>query len=61
MATNRGVYQKGPVVLRGDQIPQTTTDQRLLQQSQDTDWLHADPWRVMRIQAEFVEGFDALS
>lgn len=61
MATNRGVYQKGPVVLRGDQIPQTTTDQRLLQQSQDTDWLHADPWRVMRIQAEFVEGFGALA
>ena len=61
MATNRGVYQKGPVVLRGDQIPQTTTDQRLLQQPQDTDWLHADPWRVMRIQAEFVEGFGALA
>lgn len=24
-------------------------------------WLHEDPWRVMRIQSEFVEGFGALS
>lgn len=25
------------------------------------DWRHGDPWRVLRIQAEFVEGFDALA
>ena len=24
-------------------------------------WLHADPWRVLRIQSEFVEGFGALA
>jgi uncharacterized protein (TIGR00730 family) len=26
-----------------------------------TDWLHSDTWRVLRIQAEFVEGFGALA
>lgn len=25
------------------------------------DWRHSDPWRVLRIQSEFVEGFDALA
>jgi len=54
-------YRRGPVLLRGNQIPKTTTDQRLLASDQDTDWLHSDPWRVMRIQSEFVEGFGALA
>ncbi|WP_370618193.1 TIGR00730 family Rossman fold protein [Mumia sp. Pv 4-285] len=52
---------KGPVLLRRDQIPSTTTDQRLLDDSGRAAWLHTDPWRVMRIQAEFVEGFGALA
>ncbi|MBA3529541.1 MAG: TIGR00730 family Rossman fold protein, partial [Propionibacteriaceae bacterium] len=25
------------------------------------DWVHTDPWRVLRIQAEFVEGFGTLA
>lgn len=54
-------YRKGPVLLRGTQIPSETTDTRLLSPQRDTEWLHADPWRVMRIQAEFVEGFGALA
>jgi uncharacterized protein (TIGR00730 family) len=54
-------YRKGATTLRGRHVPSTTTDQRLLDQSQDTDWLHTDPWRVMRIQAEFVEGFGTLA
>lgn len=54
-------YRRGPVLLRGNQIPKTTTDQRLLAPDQETDWLHSDPWRVMRIQSEFVEGFGALA
>jgi len=56
--------QMGPVMFRGDQVPATTADQRLLDsspQSRDADWLHADPWRVLRIQSEFVEGFGALA
>jgi len=47
--------------LRGNQIPATTTDQRLLDRRGPADWVHTDPWRVMRIQAEFVEGFGLLA
>lgn len=54
-------YRKGPVVLRRDQIPPETTDTRLLKPHQNADFVHEDPWRVMRIQAEFVEGFGALA
>ena len=52
---------KGPVTLRRSQVPQTTTDQRLLDSPGESDWVHTDPWRVLRIQAEFVEGFGALA
>lgn len=54
-------YRKGPVTLRGRHVPPTTTDQRLLESGDSADWLHSDPWRVMRIQAEFVDGFGALA
>ena len=54
-------YRKGPMTLRGRKVPTSTTDQRLLDHSGPTDWVHTDPWRVLRIQAEFVEGFGALS
>lgn len=54
-------YRKGPVLLRGEQIPATTSDQRLLSRTDPSNWLHDDPWRVMRIQSEFVEGFGALA
>ncbi|MFV0425881.1 MAG: TIGR00730 family Rossman fold protein [Beutenbergiaceae bacterium] len=54
-------HRKGPVQLRGKQIPQTTTDERLLSQTDGADWVHSDPWRVLRIQSEFVEGFGALA
>ena len=48
-------------MLRGRAIPQTTTDQRLLDRRGPSDWVHTDPWRVLRIQAEFVEGFGLLA
>lgn len=57
----RGVYRKGASALRGKLVPTTTTDQGLLDKKQDSQWAHTDPWRVMRIQAEFVEGFGTLS
>jgi len=47
--------------LRDKQIPATTADQRLLDRRGPSDWVHTDPWRVMRIQAEFVEGFGLLA
>ncbi|MBW0091567.1 TIGR00730 family Rossman fold protein [Pseudonocardia sp. KRD-184] len=54
--------QRGPVVLRGERRKEaTTTDQRLLDSRGPSDWVHTDPWRVMRIQAEFVEGFGMLA
>jgi len=54
--------QRGPVVLRRERRNEaTTTDQRLLDSRGPSDWVHTDPWRVMRIQAEFVEGFGALA
>ncbi|RII15830.1 LOG family protein YvdD [Streptomyces sp. YIM 130001] len=51
----------GPVVRRRSQIQPGTTDQRLLDTEGDSEWVHTDPWRVMRIQSEFVEGFGALA
>jgi hypothetical protein len=54
-------YLTGPVTLRRSQVPPTTTDQRLLDNAGPADWVHADPWRVLRIQSEFVEGFGALA
>ena len=38
-----------------------TEDQRLLERPIRPDFLESDPWRVLRIQSEFVEGFDALA
>jgi len=57
---------RGPVVLRrrlagSDTETTETTDQRLLDSHGPTDWLHTDPWRVLRIQSEFVEGFGLLA
>ena len=57
----RRVRRQGPATLRGKQIPTTTTDQRLLDRRGPSDWVHTDPWRVLRIQAEFVEGFGLLA
>src|SRR5499427_6241780 len=53
--------RQGPAMLRGRAIPKTMTDQRLLDRRGPSDWVHTDPWRVLRIQAEFVEGFGLLA
>ena len=52
---------RGPVLMRRDQVDSGTTDQRLLDSRGPSDWVHTDPWRVLRIQSEFVEGFGALA
>ena len=57
----RTEHQRGPVVLRRAQIRGGTTDQRLLDSRGSSDWVHTDPWRVLRIQSEFVEGFGLLA
>jgi uncharacterized protein (TIGR00730 family) len=57
----RTEQQRGPVLLRRNQISAGTTDQRLLDSRGPSDWVHTDPWRVLRIQSEFVEGFGLLA
>jgi hypothetical protein len=39
----------------------STSDQRLLESRGPADWVHTDPWRVLRIQSEFVDGFGTLA
>jgi uncharacterized protein (TIGR00730 family) len=51
----------GATLRRRDEIPASTSDRRLLDTATDGDWVHSDPWRVLKIQAEFVEGFGALA
>lgn len=48
----------GSRILSGPEHEKPTADQELLDQRYN--WAHADPWRVLRIQAEFVDGFEAL-
>jgi len=52
---------RGRLVMRRSQFQSSTTDQRLLDSRGPTDWVHTDPWRVLRIQSEFIEGFGALA
>ena len=68
-----GLVSKGAVLVRKkralntiDQdirdLPTLTEDEKLLQtQPSSATFTRSDPWRVMRITSEFVEGFDALS
>jgi uncharacterized protein (TIGR00730 family) len=51
----------GPVLRRRSQVTSSTTDQRLLDVGGPSDWVHTDPWRVLRIQSEFIEGFGTLA
>jgi uncharacterized protein (TIGR00730 family) len=51
---------------RSSDLPRTgvTEDERLLTTVPSTErraFVHTDPWRVLRIMGEFVEGFDTLS
>ncbi len=57
----KGTQHQGPVIRRSKDRQPTTTDQRLLESRGPSDWVHTDPWRVMRIQSEFVEGFGTLA
>ncbi len=47
----------------GSPARQATQDEKLLStpKPEETLFTNTDPWRVLRIQGEFVEGFDALA
>ena len=55
------VRVEGAIIRGGAQRESTTTDQRLLESRGASDWVHTDPWRVLRIQSEFVDGFGTLA
>ncbi len=55
------IKQRGRTTMRRRAFQRSTTDQRLLDSRGASDWVHTDPWRVMRIQSEFVEGFGTLA
>ncbi|MEW9553492.1 TIGR00730 family Rossman fold protein [Nonomuraea sp. NPDC050783] len=61
MEQNRRERRQGQAVVRGSLVPASTHDQRLLARQGSSNWVHMDPWRVLRIQAEFVEGFGQLA
>lgn len=52
---------RGPIMMRRGRVDESTTDQRLLDSPGPSEWVHTDPWRVMRITSEFVEGFGMLA
>ncbi|MDH2429881.1 TIGR00730 family Rossman fold protein [Sphaerisporangium sp. TRM90804] len=58
---SREERRQGPSLVRGKFLPQSTYDERLLDHRGSAEWVHSDPWRVLRIQAEFVEGFGQLA
>ncbi|HET6171598.1 MAG TPA: TIGR00730 family Rossman fold protein [Gaiellales bacterium] len=50
------VTTKGPAEDR-----MRSADEGLLQRQEDPGFVHTDPWRVLRIMGEFVDGFDVLA
>jgi uncharacterized protein (TIGR00730 family) len=73
-ANDKGMISSGARVVRRrmdprtiDQairdVPMLTEDEKLLQmpRGEASAFTRSDPWRVMRITSEFVEGFDALA
>ena len=60
--------RSGRIVMRGDDAerigqPGATEDEQFLKPTPRgrPEFIDTDPWRVLRIQSEFVEGFDALA
>jgi uncharacterized protein (TIGR00730 family) len=52
---------QGPVVRGARTATPSTNDQQLLESRGATDWVHTDPWRVLRIMSEFIDGFGTLA
>jgi uncharacterized protein (TIGR00730 family) len=54
------MYRQGSVFYRDWMIPKKSSATGILAPG-NAHWRNQDPWRVMRIQSEFVDGFDALA
>lgn len=52
--------RRGRILQRKDPGGETE-DRKLLEEPAGADFRDQDPWRVLRIMSEFVDGFDALS
>ncbi|MFC7220016.1 TIGR00730 family Rossman fold protein [Streptomyces polyrhachis] len=65
MTSSAGSTESGgtpPAARRRNRLQRGTTDQHLLDsRTRSAEYVHEDPWRVLRMQAEFVEGFGALA
>ena len=60
MGEDSGERRTGGIVRRG--VQRENEDRKLLERPEGApEFLESDPWRVLRIQAEFVAGFDALA
>lgn len=54
--------RRGRLTVRGNALERIgVADERLLQRERDSEFVHTDPWRALRILGEFVDGFDALA
>ncbi|HEY7223489.1 MAG TPA: TIGR00730 family Rossman fold protein [Micromonosporaceae bacterium] len=53
--------RRGGPAPRLHRAPGTTADEHLLDSRRREDWKQHDAWRTLRIQSEFVHGFDTLS
>jgi uncharacterized protein (TIGR00730 family) len=61
--TSAGKSQQNPTLSRAARANQATQDEKLLKtpQPEQKQFTDTDPWRVLRIQGEFVSGFEALA
>ncbi|AUZ87590.1 TIGR00730 family Rossman fold protein [Arthrobacter agilis] len=57
----RATRRKGSVELRRGQATVPQSDNMLLDADESGGFTRTDPWRVLRIQSEFVEGFGTLA
>lgn len=53
--------RRGQVELRREQTKEPQSDRYLLDSGSGSHFTKTDPWRVLRIQSEFVEGFGTLA
>jgi uncharacterized protein (TIGR00730 family) len=60
---SRGNSQQNPTLNQAARAGKTTQDEKFLARpkAQDILFTDTDPWRVLRIQGEFVHGFDTLA